>query len=100
MAVSALRSALAAIENAQAVDLTSAPPSPSAHPTIAGSVAGAGATEVERQALTEAQVKDVVSAEISERLSAALSYERLGHRDRADRLRREAEVLATHVSRP
>jgi uncharacterized protein YqeY len=98
-AVSALRSALAAIENAGAVDAPPTPPPGTTHPTIAGSVSGLGATEVQRRALTEAQVTEIVDAEIAERLSAALNYSHLGHPDRGDRLRAEAEVLSRYLPR-
>ena len=90
--VTALRSALSAIGNAEAV---SAPPAPtgasSSH--IAGAVAGLGAGETQRHRLSAAEVDQVIQAEISERLLAARDYEHSGHLDRAQRLRREASVL-------
>jgi uncharacterized protein YqeY len=120
-AVTALRSALAAIDNAGAVDPTHAPPSDQAPPdrgpadrgpsvassaerpqasaqlTFAGTVAGVGATEVERRSLSQAQMEAIVRAEIADRETAAAGYERAGQPDRAERLRAEAEVLLAHL---
>jgi uncharacterized protein len=100
-AAAALRSALSAIGNAEAVAPPRAPESPAvkgdgevdgAH--IAGAAAGLGAGEVPRRRLSEADAAAIVRAEIDERQAAAADYERAGHGDRAARLRREAEVLA------
>jgi len=63
MAVSAFRSALSAIGNAEAVDAD----------------------------------REIVRAEISERLAAAGQYEQAGHADRGARLRDEAQVLKSAV---
>jgi uncharacterized protein YqeY len=87
----ALRSALAAIDNAGAVDLSQTP-----HPgqgLIAGAVAGLGAGEVARRSLPERQVVEIVRAEEIDRQSAADDYERLGQRERAAELRAEASVI-------
>jgi uncharacterized protein len=93
VAVAALRSALSAIANAEAV--------PSANTSrvvgsehVAGAVAGLGATEAARRELAEQDVAAIVGAEISDRRSAAGDYERLGRSDQSARLRREADVLA------
>lgn len=93
VAVSALRSAQAAIGNAEAV----VPPAAATghrQQHIAGSVAGLGAAEAPRRALSAAETSRIIQAEISERQDAAGLYERAGHADRADRLRREAHALA------
>ena len=94
-ATAALRSALAAIDNAEAVE--AAPGSPMLDGPIPGAVAGLGAAEVPRRALTESEMLRVVEAEIAERESAARSYEDLGQHDDADRLRSEAVVLRRAV---
>jgi uncharacterized protein YqeY len=93
IAASALRSALGAVANAEAV--------PSAHTSrvagsehVAGAVAGLGAAEAPRRELTEQDVTAIVAAEISDRRSAAGDYERLGRSDQSARLRREADILA------
>lgn len=95
-AVAALRSALAAIDNAEAVDPAQAPP-PGGEVEIAGAVVGLGAAEVERQPLTEARMEAIVRAEVAERRAAADDYERAGQLERAERLRREADVLSAHL---
>jgi uncharacterized protein len=92
VAAAALRSALGALGNAEAV------PAPaglagttSSH--IAGAAAGPGAAEAQRRRLTAAQAAAVVQAEIDERLAAATQYDSAGHADRAARLRAEAQAL-------
>jgi uncharacterized protein YqeY len=93
VAVSALRSAQAAIGNAEAVAPSAGSPAPGGNRHFAGTVEGLGAAEAPRRILTEEQVSEIVRAEITERHQAAEIYERSGHADRADRLRREAEAL-------
>lgn len=96
-AVQALRSALAAIDNAEAVDPALAAPMAVAHPDVAGSVAGPRAAEVERLCLSEAQVQDIVRTEVTERQAIAEEYERTGHPSRAQELRDQAGVLARYL---
>jgi uncharacterized protein YqeY len=96
-AVSALRSALAAIENAEAADASSAPAAPGTA-EFAGSVVGLGAGEVARRTVTEADAVAIVRAEIGERLSAADGYDSAGRSEHAERLRAEAAALAGHLS--
>jgi len=91
-AVSALRSALAAIENAEALDGALAASPGDGHPHVAGSVVGVGAADVERRVLADGEMEAIVRAELTERLSVAVQYERLGHREVVDRLRSEAAV--------
>jgi len=96
-AVSALRSAQAAIGNAEAIT----PPgsaAPGGNQHFAGSVEGLGAAEAPRRVLSEADAEEIIGAEISERHEAADLYERAGHADRAARLRREAEVLRSALA--
>lgn len=90
VAVSALRSALAAIDNAEAVDLADLPEHQRRY-TVGQSA------DVTRRLLTEEHMNDLVRAEITDRRSAADDYERAGHRDVAERLRTEADVLGMHV---
>jgi uncharacterized protein len=92
IAISAFRSAQAAIDNAEAAD-PSAAPAPQLG-TIAGGVAGLGAGEVARRRLCTEEVVAIIRAEIDERRLAALDYERGGRDDAATRRRAEADVLA------
>lgn len=88
--VSALRSALSAIDNAETPDgaRVDAPSSG----TIAGGVVGLGAAEVARRELSDAQIRALMQGEIDERLAAASQIDRT-HTERAATLRTEAAVL-------
>ncbi len=97
IAMAALRSTLAAIENAEAVG----------HPVRFGeglaieqTPVGVGAAEVDRMSLTEVEIEAIVRTEMAEREEAAADYERRGRTEQADRLRREVAVLAAHVWSP
>jgi uncharacterized protein YqeY len=94
VAAAAIRSALAAIANAEAVPPAQVSARRTSSEYIAGAAAGLGAAEAVRRELTEADVAAIVSAEISDRRSAAHDYDRLDRRDQSERLRREADVLA------
>ncbi|WP_433672021.1 hypothetical protein ACQP06_10430 [Nocardia sp. CA-136227] len=92
-ATAALRSALAAIDNAEAVDGSDARAG-----AIESSAVGAGAAERPRRVLTEAEVVAIVRAEIDERLTAAREYAEFeSGADRAAGLRAEAATLAAHL---
>lgn len=94
VAAAALRSALAGIGNAEAV-APQAGPAPTAGRHVAGAAVGLGAGEAERRRLSEAETAGIVQSEITERRTAAGQYGQTGHADRAGRLRREADVLAS-----
>ncbi len=98
--MAALRSALAAISNAEAVPQAAAGPAEASSPHVAGAGAGLGAGEAARRGLSPADVDDIVRAEVDERERAALGYAAAGHTERAGRLRREAEVLQSVWQRP
>jgi uncharacterized protein YqeY len=88
-AVTALRSALAAIDNAAAV--------PPQEASFGLPAVGLGVTEVARRDQDEAEIERIVRAEIADRLTAADEYERLGRSDHAQQKRAEARVLVAHV---
>jgi uncharacterized protein YqeY len=88
--VSALRSALSAIDNAETPDGARVDASSSG--TIAGGVAGLGAAEVARRELSDAEIRELVRAEVDERLAAAGQFD-TSHTERAATLRAEAAVL-------
>ena len=90
--VSALRSALSAIDNAETPDDVAV--YASASPTIAGAVSGLGAAEVARRELSDSQIRDLLRAEVDERLTAARQVTAGGHAERAATLLAEAAVLA------
>ena len=98
VAASALRSALGAIGNAEAVAADQHAPKvgPGAGgPHFAGSAAGLGAAEAARRQLSPADLDAIMRAEISERERAAGQYAESGFADQAERLRREASVLTS-----
>jgi uncharacterized protein YqeY len=97
VAASALRSALAAVENAEAIDAATVPKAGAGDARVAGSLVGLGAGEAERRPLTAAEVEAIVRAEVTERRAAALEYRRLGRPEHADRLLAEAAVLERHL---
>jgi uncharacterized protein YqeY len=94
-AASALRSALAAIGNAEAVGIPggdhAGSRTTSAH--FAATTGGLGSADVPRRALSDAEIGQIVRAEITDRQAAARQYDALGRADRARRLRREIAVL-------
>jgi uncharacterized protein len=91
-AVSALRSALAALDNAEAVQpAENFRPEASEH--FVGGVTGLGAAEVERRVLDAESQRRIVKAEIEARLAAATTYEQHGQNARVAELRLGAEVL-------
>src|SRR5262245_27329590 len=94
IAVTALRSTLAAIDNAQAVD----PGTAAGGSAIEQTPLGVGATEALRRVLTQAEVVDIVRAEIAEREAAARAYEQANQPRRADLLRSEAGALSIHLA--
>jgi uncharacterized protein YqeY len=94
--VSALRSALSAIDNAETPDVEDL--DVPAAGTIAGSVAGLGAAEVPRRVLTGAAIRTLLRAEIDDRLLAAEQMDAGGHSERATAVRAEAAVLVDLLS--
>jgi uncharacterized protein len=97
-AAAALRSAMGALDNAQAV-LASDHSRGGSSEYFAGAETGAGATEAARRVLSATDVRAVLQAEIQDRLSAADADETQGQFDAAERLRREAAVLNQCMNR-
>jgi uncharacterized protein YqeY len=93
VAVAALRSALAAIDNAEAVEI-------SQFSSVEAPLRGLGAGDVARRHLSAQEMDDIVRAELSERLEAAATYDRGGQQTHAERLRRESDVIAAHLDGP
>ncbi|MFG2226313.1 hypothetical protein [Streptomyces sp. NPDC048644] len=89
-AVSALRTTLAALDNAEAVPVDEAGLRGAA---LEQSPVGAGATEAARRELSERRVVEVVRTEAAERLEAAAQLTAPAHAARAAQLRAEAAVL-------
>ena len=86
-----MRSVLGAIDNAEVPP--SVPVAATTSGQIAGAVAGLGTTEVARRELSDYQIRELVRAEVDERLNAADDFNAGGHAERAAALRAEATVL-------
>ena len=92
IAVGALREAIAALDNAEAVE----PDQGAATQTseyVAGGVVGLGAAEAERRVLDTDSQRAILRADIVARLGDAATYEQHGQSVRAAELRSGADVL-------
>lgn len=89
-AVSVLRETLAAIDNAEAADLSAAPAVQGGR--IAGGVAGLGAGDVARKTLTPQEVRAIVERELQEKRHAALTYARLEKHEQAQELEPQGDL--------
>ncbi|NVJ25873.1 MULTISPECIES: hypothetical protein [Myxococcus] len=87
-----LREVLAALDNAEAPDVSTAAPPP-VEGTIAGSAEGLGSGEVPRLALTPEAVSAIIEREVRERRDAVALYVSLGKNDEANVLRAQLDVL-------
>ncbi|AUH38924.1 GatB/YqeY domain-containing protein [Streptomyces sp. CMB-StM0423] len=95
--VSALRTALAALDNAEAVEAPAAPADQGSE-HVAGARSGVGSAEAARRVLSADDVRALLRAQITERRTEAGVYETAGRADSADRLRREADALAAYLT--
>jgi membrane protein DedA with SNARE-associated domain/uncharacterized protein YqeY len=94
-AVAAIRSAMSAVDNAEAVDRGH---EPAATDGIPGHVLlGVGAGEVARRELSTQDVLAIIQAEVSERAAAAAGYERIGRTEHASTLKAEAKALQSFL---
>ncbi|MEU8790872.1 hypothetical protein [Streptomyces sp. NPDC048643] len=96
-AVTALRTAIAVIDNAEAVEA----PAQAAHAVsehVAGARTGVGSTEAERRVLSVDDVRALLRAQVDDRIGEADRYDTYGQRDAALRLRREADVLGQYLA--
>jgi uncharacterized protein YqeY len=84
--VATLRSLMAAIDNAGAVEQE--PPS--------GPIVGRAA-DLARKTLSDSDLRNIVQAEADERTEALATYERLGKTNDADRLRKELIVINRYL---
>lgn len=97
IAVSALRSALAAIDDAETVPAAPQPGVEASEHVAGAAAAGIGAADVARKQLTEEEMRAVVAREHRERVAAAMTYAELGRNQDAGRARAEADVLARYL---
>jgi hypothetical protein len=93
--MAALRTLIAAIDNAESVDDASpAPPSSSEH--LARAVRGLRGAETVRRSLSERDLQRIIEAELWERDAQAERLDLLGRVEDASRLRSEADVIARY----
>lgn len=98
-AVSALRTAIAAIDNAEAVPPPDeSPATTSGH--IAGARAGVGAAEANRRNLSLSQQQAILRDQITAYKAEADRYDALGQQDAATRLRTQARLLSAYLHEP
>ncbi len=95
--VAALRTALAAIDNAETVDATDPAGAPASE-HIAGSRAGVGSTEADRRVLPIDELRAILYAQITDHTTAASRYDAYEQQDAAGRLRRQAEALTKYLT--
>jgi uncharacterized protein YqeY len=94
-----LRSAIGALENAEAVPTTGdLAPTTSSH--VAGAAVGLGAAEAERRVLTDADERAIIASETEALRAAADEYTRAGAADRADEARAAAQLLEDVLAGP
>jgi hypothetical protein len=91
-AVSAIRSALAAVENAEAVP-TDGSLAATSSGRVAGAVLGVGAAEARRRELSAADEVALVRAEVADLRDAARHRRGVGDADAADRREAAASLL-------
>ena len=95
-AVAALRAAIAAIDNAEAVPAPEArQAATSSH--IAGARAGLGAAEAARRDLSNSDQRAILRDKITGYTAEADRYEALGQPDAAARLRTQARLLSAYL---
>jgi uncharacterized protein YqeY len=97
VAITVLRTTLAAIDNAEAVDPSAGETPVTGSHHIAGASAGVGSTDVTRRVLSDADIDAVIREQADERWQVAAEYEKLGQVQAADTLRREAAVLDKYL---
>ncbi len=95
-AVAALRTAIAAIDNAEAV---AAPGGTGAAASghIAGAQVGLGSTEAERRDVSIGEVRAILQGQIADCRAEADRYQAAGHHEAAGQLRRQAEALRKYM---
>jgi uncharacterized protein len=93
--VRVVRSAIGAIDNAEAVDTSVSADRIDGDSHIAGATAGAGSSDVRRRELTDDNIVALLQTEIVDRRTAAAEYDTTGApgADRAALLRSEADTL-------
>ena len=95
--VSALRTAIAAIDNAEAVAVPDDGVAEEGSAHVAGARLGVGAAEAERRVLPLDEVRAILRAQVDDRVTEAERWAGNGRDDAAERLRREADALRGYL---
>jgi uncharacterized protein YqeY len=96
-AVSAIRSALAALDNAEAVNVPEDVTVTTEGEHVVSAAMGVGAAEAQRAELTDADVTGILQREVDERRAAAREYADAGRADAAERLEAEVATLVRYL---
>jgi uncharacterized protein YqeY len=99
--VATMRTLMAAIDNAEAAGVR--PPTSgtsSSSEDFAGAVSGVGSGDAPRRELDEAELDEILAAEITDRCAQAEDFEVLGRPDDALRLRDQAAVIKRYRKGP
>ena len=94
--VAALRTAIAAIDNAEAVPAEGTRQATTSR-HFAGARAGVGATEAARRELSGGDIRAILDDQIAGYTREADGYDALGQADAARRLRNQARLLAAYL---
>lgn len=94
--MAALRTLIAAIDNAEAVDDAPVSSPRSSGEWVAGAVRGLGAADAARRSLSERELQRIIETQLWERDAQAERLTLLGRADDAARLRTEADVIARY----
>jgi hypothetical protein len=89
----ALRILIGAVDNAESLEVRGGAALPESSEHIAGAVAGLGAGEAARHALSQSELQRIIKAEVAELREQADRFEAHGRADAAARIRGEAEVI-------
>lgn len=96
---SLLRGLIAAIDNAQSAGIAAGPAvsaAPAAHSQWVAAGGAFGSGEVERKALSEADLVELLAAEVAKREATAAEMDRLGRADLAEAARAEAAIISRY----
>jgi len=95
--VGTIRILIAAIDNAEAAGVRPpTSPTSSGGEDFAGSVSGIGSGDAPRRELDEAELDEILGAEIAERREYEAQYESVGRPDAAARMRVQAELIGRY----
>ena len=92
-AVSALRSALSALDNAAAVPVSTSEKAVVTSEYIAGAAQGLGAAEAIRRTLSDEEIAAILADEVAAHQEEARHFASLGRDEEADAATRQAQVI-------